>query len=79
LRPTPGVDVRRLAAEVERAINELADEQVTDWWTARRRAAAGSTPSLTGPSAGAWRRNWALTAREHGDGRERDELRWPRP
>ena len=27
----------------------LADEAGTDWWTSRRRAAAGTTPSLTGP------------------------------
>jgi 1-acyl-sn-glycerol-3-phosphate acyltransferase len=81
MRPPPGTDVRTLAADVERAVDVLADEQVTDWWTARRRAASGSTPSLIGPSAGAWRRTWALTARErhgrHGNGNG-DETRWPR-
>ena len=41
----------------------LADEQTTDWWTARKRAAARTTPSLTGPATGAWRRAWALDAR----------------
>jgi 1-acyl-sn-glycerol-3-phosphate acyltransferase len=58
----PGEDARRLAARVEQAVAALADEWSTDWWSARRRAAAGTTPALTGPSAGAWRRAWALDA-----------------
>jgi 1-acyl-sn-glycerol-3-phosphate acyltransferase len=60
--PEPGEDARRLAARVELAVAALADEWSTDWWTARRRAAAGTTPALTGPAAGAWRRAWALDA-----------------
>jgi 1-acyl-sn-glycerol-3-phosphate acyltransferase len=58
----PGEDARRLSARVEQAVAALADEWSTDWWSARRRAAAGTTPTLTGPSAGAWRRAWALDA-----------------
>ncbi|HLI24667.1 MAG TPA: lysophospholipid acyltransferase family protein, partial [Acidimicrobiales bacterium] len=71
----PQGDIRRLAADLERAVDALGDEQGSDWWTARRRAAAGSTPSLTGPAAGAWRRSWAL-----GDRRRRSQPppRWPR-
>jgi 1-acyl-sn-glycerol-3-phosphate acyltransferase len=60
--PEPGEDARRLAARLELAVAALADEWSTDWWTARRRAAAGTTPALTGPAAGAWRRAWALDA-----------------
>ena len=60
--PEEGEDARRLAARVERAVAALADEWSTDWWSARRRAAAGATPALTGPSGGAWRRAWALDA-----------------
>jgi 1-acyl-sn-glycerol-3-phosphate acyltransferase len=63
LRPAPGEDPRTLTASLERAVAALADEQTTDWWTARKREAAGTTPSLTGPDAGAWRRIWALEAR----------------
>jgi 1-acyl-sn-glycerol-3-phosphate acyltransferase len=55
-------DPRALAAELERAVAALADEQTNDWWTARKRAAARTSPSLTGPEAGAWRRAWALQA-----------------
>jgi len=60
--PEDGEDARRLAARVEQAVGALADEWSTDWWSARRRAAAGTTPALTGPSGGAWRRAWALDA-----------------
>jgi hypothetical protein len=59
----PGEDARRLAARLERAVAALADERATDWWTARRRAAEGATPAITGPEATAWRRSWALRAR----------------
>lgn len=58
--PEAGEDARRLAARVEQAVAALADEWTTDWWSARRHAAAGTTPALTGPAAGAWRRAWAL-------------------
>jgi 1-acyl-sn-glycerol-3-phosphate acyltransferase len=73
LRPLEGEDSRSMAARIERAVAELADEQAGDWWTARRRAASGATPSLAGPAAGAWRRTWALG--EHKRGPKRD--RWP--
>jgi hypothetical protein len=59
----PGEDARRLAARLERTVAVLADERASDWWTARRRAAEGSTPSITGPEAAAWRRSWALRSR----------------
>ena len=68
-------DVRSLSARIERAVAALADEQANDWWTARRRAAAGATPALTGPDASGWRRTWAL-----GDGRRGGRRRrapWP--
>lgn len=49
-----------LQSALEKAISLLADEARTDWWQARRRAADGSTPSLLGPDASAWRRAWEL-------------------
>jgi 1-acyl-sn-glycerol-3-phosphate acyltransferase len=69
----PGTDPRALAPTVERAVAVLADEQATDWWSARRRQAAGTTPSLRGPDASAWRRSW--TRRE--DERRPMGIRWP--
>ncbi len=76
--PDKGVDgrgesSRRFAGRIEAAVAMLADEQRTDWWQARKRAAARATPSLHGPEAGAWRRAWAL----EGQGRTPVSREWP--
>ncbi len=55
-----GEDARRFGARIEAAVGTLADEAASDWWTARRRAARGATPSPRGPAAAPWRRAWAL-------------------
>jgi len=60
IMPVEGDDARRLTARVEAAVAMLADEHATDWWTARRRAAEGTTPPLRGPEAPSWRRTWSL-------------------
>jgi len=60
LRPREGERTNRFAERIEEAVAVLADERATDWWTARRRAATRTTPALTGPATGAWRRAWAL-------------------
>ena len=77
LKPQPGDDPRVLAAELEAAIAALADEIENDWYTARRRAAAGTTPPLTGPDAAGWRRAWALGDPDAADRRRRRHERWP--
>jgi 1-acyl-sn-glycerol-3-phosphate acyltransferase len=69
-------DARALADGLERAVAALADEHTADWWTARRRAAARTSPSLTGPDAGAWRRAWALGPRRRL--RPAAGAKWPR-
>jgi 1-acyl-sn-glycerol-3-phosphate acyltransferase len=74
LRPAEGDDARRFAATIEAAVAGLADEAGNDWWTARRRAAAGTTPPLTGPAGAGWRRAWALGDRR---GRTRTRRTWP--
>jgi 1-acyl-sn-glycerol-3-phosphate acyltransferase len=68
-----GEDPREFAQRVERAVDVLADEQATDWWSARRRAASGQTPSLAGPEGSEWRRFWSL-----GEGRRRGRPQLPR-
>jgi 1-acyl-sn-glycerol-3-phosphate acyltransferase len=78
MRADANEDPRHLSQRVERAVSFLADEQATDWWTATRRAAAGRTPTLVGPDAVAWRRDWALSAQDRdrrSGGRSAD--RWP--
>jgi len=69
-----GESTRRFNGRIERAVAELADEAATDYWSARRRAAAGATPQLTGPRATGWRRKWQLT--EH---RRRGIAAWRQP
>lgn len=60
LWPRVDEDARRFAARIERAVALLSDEAETDWWSARRRAALGTTPPYRGPDASPWRRAWAL-------------------
>ncbi len=60
LTPSEGEDARKFAARIEQAVATLADEAESDWWSARRRAAAGATPSFRGPESSPWRREWAL-------------------
>lgn len=59
IRPEPGANARSVGQRLEAEVAALADEARTDWWQARRRAAGGSTPALTGPDLGGWRRDWA--------------------
>ena len=80
MRAREDEDARHFAQRIEQAVSELADEAGTDWWTARRRAAAGTTPSLRGPDISPWRRSWALP---DSAGRRRRPApapgaRWPR-
>ncbi len=64
-------DARRFGARVEAAVAELADEAESDWWSARRRAAAGATPPFRGPDVAEWRRSWELPASARKSGERR--------
>ena len=75
-----GESTRRFAARIEAAVTMLGDEALTDAWTARRRAAQGASPKLTGPEYTGWRRQWAVTEqRKLGKAgmRRRQQRRWP--
>lgn len=75
LRATEGERSQAFAARIETAVAVLADEATSDWYSARRRAATGETPSLSAPDAGVWRRAWAVSATR---GRRRPTgARWP--
>jgi 1-acyl-sn-glycerol-3-phosphate acyltransferase len=76
IRPVEGENTTRLAARIETAVAALADEATSDWWSARRRAASGETPALTGPGTTSWRRAWALGDRR-GRRQPRTTRRWP--
>ncbi len=63
-------DARHFSARIEAAVAMLADEAESDWWSARRRAASGSTPPLRGPGVSAWRRSWELPDSAGGNHRD---------
>ncbi len=62
---------------VEAAIATLADENDTDWFTARRRAHQGTSPKLQGPDASAWRRKWATTNKRTSSKPQFRRKQWP--
>ncbi|HWF22879.1 MAG TPA: lysophospholipid acyltransferase family protein [Acidimicrobiales bacterium] len=77
LQPDEGEDIRTFGTRIEAAVAALADEGSTDWWTARKQAAAGTTPTLQGPSVAPWRRSWALPPREDPVSTEPEGSEWP--
>lgn len=78
IRPGPGDNARRMAARLEAEVAALADERATDWWRARRRAAAGTTPPLSGPDVSEWRRAWARPAPRGPRRTPEDRSEWAR-
>lgn len=58
LRQGDGESTRRYNRRIEHAVAAIADETASDYWSALRRAAAGTTPPLTGPELTGWRRRW---------------------
>jgi 1-acyl-sn-glycerol-3-phosphate acyltransferase len=62
LRPAEGEEVRAFAPRIVAAVGALLDEDHSDWYAATRRAAAGETPSSSGPAVAHWRRVWESTA-----------------
>ena len=75
MRPAAAEKAPRFAARIEAAVAALADEASTDWYSARKRAHAGLSATITGPESGAWRRQWALNrGRRTASRRSR---RWP--
>lgn len=79
LVPDIGEDSRRFGARLERAVAALADEAITDWYSARLRAHHGATPTLGGPTSVSWRRAWALGDRAPKNGSARRQVgpTWP--
>lgn len=76
--PEPDEDARRFAGRIERRVSVLADEAMTDWWQARRRAHAETTPLLTGPRTASWRRIWELDVASPRRRRSPRRRTWPR-
>ncbi len=75
----PGENARRFSVRIEAAVATMAHEADSDWWTARRQAAAGTTPALQGPDVAAWRRSWALADPPGRHDRESgSDVEWPK-
>ncbi len=75
-----GESTRRFNTRIESAVTVLGDEALTDYWSARRRAARGESPSLTGPEHNSWRRDWDLADRRKlgaAGKRRRQQRTWP--
>lgn len=79
LRPEADESSRRFAARLEAAVAALGDEVAGDWYSARKRAHAGTSPGMTGPDISAWRRTWALGDRRGRRGGRAPSTtpRWP--
>ena len=75
-----GESTRRFNARIEAEATVLGDEALTDYWSARSRAARGESPSLTGPEHTSWRRDWDLADRRKTGAagkRRRAKRSWP--
>ena len=75
ISPADGERAHKFAKRIQQTVNALADEARTDWYSARRRAHAGESPTLTGPDVSSWRRRWALGGDSRSSGRRRRV--WP--
>ena len=58
LTPDDGENTRRFNERIEAAVTRLGDESLTDYWTASRNAARGTSPQR--PDHQGWRRQWTL-------------------
>ena len=74
ITPGPDVDARSFVSVLETAIEQLADETSSDWWTAKVNAHRASTTSIAGPDFDTWRRDWLSPERQPRRSRSR---RWP--
>ncbi len=80
LQPVSDENTRRYNARIESAVARLAEESVSDFWSAARRFSADQTNPLRGPATTSWRRKWALTERRNSEvsGRNsRPKRTWP--
>ena len=74
IRPSEGEDARKFLTVLERAIDQLADESSSDWYSAKLRGHQDATASIAGPEFDSWRRDWTSPERQPAKKRRR---RWP--
>lgn len=78
LYPAEGEDFRSFSRRVSDEVARLLDEDRSTWWESKRRAAAGATPSPSGPEAPRWRRVWEATRPMAGGGHGLRRRAWTR-
>jgi 1-acyl-sn-glycerol-3-phosphate acyltransferase len=61
VRPREDENTLGFNGRIAEAVGALLDEDRSDWYTAAKRAAAGTTPPTSGPQAANWRRVWAAS------------------
>jgi 1-acyl-sn-glycerol-3-phosphate acyltransferase len=62
VRQGEGEEPRAFGTRISAAVATLLDEDRSDWYTAARRAADGTTPAPSGPQVAHWRRVWEASA-----------------
>lgn len=62
VRKSDDEDARRFGARVAADLATLLDEDRSDWYSSRLRAATGATPAPSGPPVAHWRRVWEASA-----------------
>jgi 1-acyl-sn-glycerol-3-phosphate acyltransferase len=58
LYPDEGETHQDFSRRMSQAVARLHDEDRTTWWESLKRAEAGDTPSLAGPTGPDWQRRW---------------------
>lgn len=69
-------DLRQFTKRIQKAVDELAYEIQTDWWSSKLASTKGTIPELTGPEHKDWRAEWQRT--EAKKTRKFSTSRWPR-
>ncbi len=71
-----GKDAREFVREIQAAVEHLADEVHSDYWSAQKRRGLGSTPSLQNPQPQSWIADWKRP--RVADQQSETKRRWPR-
>lgn len=69
-------DVRQFTKRIQAAVDELAYEIKSDWWSTKLAASKGEVPSLEGPQTKGWRDEWERS-RDTAKG-YKSRNRWPK-
>lgn len=69
-------DIRTFTKRIQKAVDELALEISSDWWSARLAVAKGENPTLQGPETKTWRAEWERSKKSAK--KYKSPNRWPK-